>query len=33
MRACVNCEGDGDACFDPEKNPALKKEIKLARGR
>ena len=31
MRACVNCEGDGDACFDPEKNPALKKEIKMAR--
>ncbi len=31
MRACVNCEGDGDACFDPEKNPVLKKEIKLAR--
>ncbi|HUB63495.1 MAG TPA: vitamin B12-dependent ribonucleotide reductase [Methylocella sp.] len=31
LRACVNCEGaDGD-CFDPEKNPALKKEIKLAR--
>ena len=22
---------DGDDCFDPEKNPALKKEIKLAR--
>ena len=31
MRACVNCQGDGDACFDPEKNPVLKKEIKLAR--
>ncbi len=31
MRACVNCEGEGDACFDPEKNPALKREIKLAR--
>lgn len=30
MRACVNCEGNGD-CFNPEKNPALKKEIKLAR--
>ena len=27
----MNCEGDGDACFDPEKNPALKREIKLAR--
>ncbi len=31
LRACVNCEGDGDDCFDPEKNPALKREIKLAR--
>ncbi len=31
MKACINCEGDGDACFDPEKNPVLKKEIKLAR--
>jgi ribonucleoside-diphosphate reductase alpha chain len=31
MKACVNCEAEGDACFDPEKNPALKKEIKLAR--
>src|SRR5918996_1672081 len=31
MKACVNCEGEGDACFDPEKNPALKREIKLAR--
>ncbi|MCA1998644.1 MAG: vitamin B12-dependent ribonucleotide reductase [Hyphomicrobiales bacterium] len=32
MRACLNCEGgDADACFDPEKNPALKREIKAAR--
>ncbi|SFK45010.1 vitamin B12-dependent ribonucleotide reductase [Methylocapsa palsarum] len=31
LRACVNCEGMGDDCFNPEKNPALKKEIKLAR--
>ncbi len=31
MRSCVNCEGDGDACFDPEKNPALKREIKQAK--
>ena len=31
LRACVNCDGPGDDCFDPEKNPALKKEIKLAR--
>jgi ribonucleoside-diphosphate reductase alpha chain len=35
MRACLNCEGgDGafrDACFDPEQNPVLKREIKAAR--
>ena len=31
IRACVNCEGSGDDCFDPEKNPALKREIKAAR--
>jgi ribonucleoside-diphosphate reductase alpha chain len=31
MRACVNCESAGGSCFDPEKNPALKKEIRLAR--
>ncbi len=31
MKACVNCDGPADACFDPEKNPVLKKEIKLAR--
>ncbi len=31
MKACINCDGPGDACFDPERNPALKKEIKLAR--
>jgi ribonucleoside-diphosphate reductase alpha chain len=36
FRACVNCGGPGDQrknadCFDPEKNPALKKEIKAAR--
>ncbi len=31
LRACVNCEGPGDDCFNPEMNPALKKEIKLAR--
>ena len=31
LRACVNCEGPGDDCFNPDKNPALKKEIKLAR--
>ena len=31
MRACVNCEGSGDDCFLPEKNPALKREVKAAR--
>lgn len=31
MRACVNCEGHGDDCFNAEKNPALKREIKAAR--
>ena len=31
MKACVNCEGSGDDCFQAEKNPALKREIKLAR--
>ena len=27
----MNCEGSGDDCFDPEKNPALRREIKAAR--
>ena len=31
LKACVNCTGPADDCFNPEKNPALKKEIKLAR--
>jgi ribonucleoside-diphosphate reductase alpha chain len=31
LKACVNCEGTGDDCFDPEKNPALRREIKAAR--
>ncbi|HZV20726.1 MAG TPA: adenosylcobalamin-dependent ribonucleoside-diphosphate reductase, partial [Hyphomicrobiales bacterium] len=31
MKACVNCEGDGDDCFDPAKNSVLKREIKAAR--
>jgi ribonucleoside-diphosphate reductase alpha chain len=31
MRACVNCRGaDGD-CFDPKKNPALRREVRAAR--
>jgi len=28
MKACVNCEGPGDDCYDPLKNPALKRAIK-----
>jgi ribonucleoside-diphosphate reductase alpha chain len=31
MKACVNCEAEGDSCFDPAKNPALKRSIKEAK--
>ncbi len=31
LKACVNCEGSGDDCFVVDKNPALKREVKLAR--
>ncbi|EHS52781.1 ribonucleoside-diphosphate reductase, adenosylcobalamin-dependent, partial [Rhizobium sp. PDO1-076] len=31
MKACVNCEADNGDCFDPNKNPALKREIKAAK--
>ena len=31
LKACVNCEGSGDDCFDPVKNPVLRREIKAAR--
>ena len=31
LKACVNCEADGDGCFDPKCNPALKREVKAAR--
>ena len=31
MKACVNCEAEEEACFDPAKNPALKRAIKEAR--
>nr|WP_321444376.1 vitamin B12-dependent ribonucleotide reductase [uncultured Cohaesibacter sp.] len=31
MKACVNCQGSNDECFDPAKNPALKREIRLAK--
>ncbi|MGH6871191.1 MAG: vitamin B12-dependent ribonucleotide reductase [Rhizomicrobium sp.] len=31
LKACINCEGSGDDCYDPKKNPALRREIKAAR--
>jgi len=31
LKACVNCEAEGEACFDPAKNPALKRAVKEAR--
>ncbi|GJD94202.1 vitamin B12-dependent ribonucleotide reductase [Methylobacterium iners] len=31
MKACTQCEAEGDACFDPERNPALKRAVKAAR--
>jgi ribonucleoside-diphosphate reductase alpha chain len=31
MSACVNCEGDGDSCYDPLKNPKLKIAIREAK--
>ncbi|HKN08863.1 MAG TPA: vitamin B12-dependent ribonucleotide reductase, partial [Pseudomonadota bacterium] len=31
MKACVLCEGSGDDCFDPDKNPVLRREIRAAR--
>jgi len=31
IKACLNCEADGDECFDPQKNPALAREIRAAR--
>ena len=31
FKACLNCDGEGDSCFDPKQNPALKREIKAAR--
>lgn len=31
MKACINCEGSGDDCFDIAKNPALKREVKAAK--
>ena len=31
LKACVNCEAQGSDCFDPAKNPALKREIRAAK--
>ena len=31
MKACVNCKGDGDDCYDTAKNPALKREVRAAK--
>src|SRR4029079_3971431 len=31
MKACINCEGHDDDCFDPSINPALKREIRAAK--
>ncbi|MEM6460983.1 MAG: vitamin B12-dependent ribonucleotide reductase [Pseudomonadota bacterium] len=31
MKACVNCDGPDGDCFDPKKNPALKREIRAAK--
>ena len=31
LKACINCEADGDDCFNPAKNPALKRAVKEAR--
>jgi len=31
MKACVNCEGHDDDCFDPAVNTALKREIRAAK--
>ena len=31
LRACVNCEGSGDDCFDVSLNPALKREVRAAK--
>jgi ribonucleoside-diphosphate reductase alpha chain len=31
MKAAVNCEGNGEDCFDVLKNPALKREVRAAK--
>ena len=30
IKACVNCEGDADTCFDPKQNVALGREMRAA---
>jgi ribonucleoside-diphosphate reductase alpha chain len=31
MKACVNCEGSAGDCYDPNRNPALKRAVKDAK--
>ncbi|MDE1174663.1 MAG: vitamin B12-dependent ribonucleotide reductase [Parvibaculaceae bacterium] len=31
LKACVNCEGPGEDCFEAKKNPALRREVIAAR--
>jgi ribonucleoside-diphosphate reductase alpha chain len=31
IKACHNCEGSGDDCYEPAMNPALKREFRAAR--
>ena len=31
MKACINCTGEGDTCFDPNLNTALKREVRAAK--
>ncbi len=31
MRACVNCEAEGEDCFDVKRNPALRRAVRAAR--
>ncbi len=31
MKACINCEGEDDDCFDPKVNTALKREVRAAK--
>ena len=31
VKACVNCDGEDEDCFDPKRNAALKREIRAAK--